>query len=143
MNLLGGNIDYLAYPYGDIDRRVVEASIKAGYVLGASVKFGINTGNFNLLRLSRTDIWAYDNIEILKKKINGFWDWMRWMHRMGWVEEVGGMDGEQWRGEGGGGRDEGKVRGERVPGQSHPFSASAGFAPMHRAQLGVRQISTW
>ena len=79
-NLLGGNIDYLAYPYGDIDRRVVEASIKAGYVLGASVKFGINTGNFNLLRLSRTDIWAYDNIEILKKKINGFWDWMRWMN---------------------------------------------------------------
>ena len=79
-DLIGENISSVAYPYGDNDERVIEAAIKAGYSLGASVRFGINENGHNPLLLSRTDILAHDNLEIFRNKIEGCWDWMRWMY---------------------------------------------------------------
>ena len=75
-NLLEKSVDCIAYPYGDVDQCVVEASANAGYVLGASVKFGVNPHDFNPLILLRTDILSHDNMKIFKDKINGNWDWM-------------------------------------------------------------------
>ena len=58
---------------------LLQAAIKAGYSLGTSVKFGINENNHNPLLLSRTDIWAHDDLKIFREKIKGFWDWIGWI----------------------------------------------------------------
>jgi peptidoglycan/xylan/chitin deacetylase (PgdA/CDA1 family) len=79
-DLTGKNINSVAYPYGDTDQRVVKAAIKAGYSQGASVRFGINENDHNPLLLSRTDIWAHDDLKIFREKIEGYWDWMRWLN---------------------------------------------------------------
>ena len=79
-DLIGENISSVAYPYGDTDKRVVQAAIKAGYSLGASVRFGINANDHNPLLLSRTDIWAHDDLKIFREKIKGCWDWVGWIN---------------------------------------------------------------
>jgi len=78
-DLTGKNINSVAYPYGDTDQRVVKAAIKAGYSQGASVRFGINENDHNPLLLSRTDIWAHDDLKIFREKIKGCWDWAGWI----------------------------------------------------------------
>ena len=77
--LIGEIINSIAYPYGDVDKRVVQAAIKSGYSLGTSVRFGINANDHNPLLLSRTDILAHDDLKIFREKIKGSWDWTGWI----------------------------------------------------------------
>ena len=65
-----------ACDFSKIDQRVKNAVSKAGYKFALSSNFGSFSFDDDLLNVSRTDIWAYDNLTRFKKKINGYWDWL-------------------------------------------------------------------
>jgi peptidoglycan/xylan/chitin deacetylase (PgdA/CDA1 family) len=75
-DLLGHPITCLSYPHGAVDARVKYEAQAAGYLLGATSRFGTNLAGRDPLLLCRTDVWATDD-----EKTFGDWDWMRWRHR--------------------------------------------------------------
>lgn len=77
-DLLGREVNTLAYPHGAVDRRVRDAAEAAGYVLGACSHAGINAATRDPLLLSRTEILAPDSPRVFAQKIRGDWDWYRW-----------------------------------------------------------------
>lgn len=78
-DLLGSKVDLLSYPHGAVNDRVRSMAEKTGYSIGASSRFDINRTVRNTLLLCRTDIWANDDISIFEKKLQGDWDWIRWL----------------------------------------------------------------
>ena len=68
-DLLGEGVDYLAYPYGHLDDRVIEATKKAGYRAAFSTQPGFNRRNVDRFRLRRLDIFGTDSASALKRKI--------------------------------------------------------------------------
>ena len=79
-DLLGREVDSLAYPYGTVDRRVRDAAEELGYRFGATTRFDINPPLRDPLLLCRTHIWADDDASIFEQKLRGDWDWLRWRH---------------------------------------------------------------
>ena len=79
-DLLGSEVDSLAYPHGAVDRRVRDAAESAGYRFGASTQFDINPPARDPLLRCRTDIWAGDDLAIFAQKLRGDWDWRRWRY---------------------------------------------------------------
>lgn len=77
-DLLGSEVDAFAYPHGDVNSRVRDATESMGYRIGASTRFDINHAARDPLLLCRTDIWADDGIPIFEQKLRGDWDWNRW-----------------------------------------------------------------
>ena len=69
-NLLGEPVDYLAYPFGHYDDRVVEASKVTGYRAGFSVQPGFNRQNMDRFRIRRLDVFGTDTPAMLLRKIN-------------------------------------------------------------------------
>jgi len=80
-DIIGMPVDMIAYPYGAVDKRVRDAAEKAGYTLGACSYMYTNRSNHDQLLLSRTSMFAFDSLHILKQKINGYWDWYRYLQR--------------------------------------------------------------
>jgi peptidoglycan/xylan/chitin deacetylase (PgdA/CDA1 family) len=78
-DLLSIPIHTMSYPYGAVDQRVRDAVERAGYKIAASSIPGGNITGCDTLRLNRTDIWAVDKMKIFSQKVNGRWDWMRWI----------------------------------------------------------------
>ena len=72
-------VNVMSYPHGKVDNRVRDAAALAGYKVAASSKPGGNFPNTDPLRLKRTEIWSIDDVKIFDSKINGFWDWMKWV----------------------------------------------------------------
>lgn len=68
-NLLGTPIDYLAYPYGLHDARVVEAARVAGYKAAFSTQPGFNRPDQDRYRLRRLDVFGTDTVTLLLRKI--------------------------------------------------------------------------
>ena len=79
-DLLGRRVDSIAYPRGDVNKRVRDIVASARYEIGATSRFDINQANRDALLLCRTDIWAGDDIMVFGQKLRGDWDWMRWRH---------------------------------------------------------------
>ena len=79
-DLLGREVDCLAYPFGAVDRRVRDAAEDAGYRVGVTTRFDINPPLRDPLLLSRTHIWADDDVATFEQKLCGDWDWLRWRH---------------------------------------------------------------
>jgi len=77
-DLLGIGVKHLSYPHGDVDARVRNAAIDAGYTLGATSYFNINHAEQDLLMLNRTNIISYDSRYSLTMKVEGDWDWYSW-----------------------------------------------------------------
>ena len=71
-------IESMSYPHGVVDQRIIDAVISIGYKFAVSSRFGINYGNVDRFRVSRTEIWSIDGVETFLAKIRGDWDWMRW-----------------------------------------------------------------
>ena len=69
----------ISYPHGAVDSNVREASINAGYKLGACSRFDINNKNVDPLLLCRTGILATDSYKVWVQKLNGAWDWYKWV----------------------------------------------------------------
>jgi peptidoglycan/xylan/chitin deacetylase (PgdA/CDA1 family) len=79
-DLLGREVDSLAYPYGAVDRRVRDTAENLGYRSGVTTRFDINLPLRDPLLLCRTHIWSDDDTSVFEKKLRGDWDWLRWRH---------------------------------------------------------------
>lgn len=75
-NVIGREVTTMAYPHGEVNDEVRQATVKAGYTIAASSKFGIVTSASDRLALERTDIWSTDTARALRSKLRGNWDWM-------------------------------------------------------------------
>lgn len=77
-DLIGKPVNYISYPFGDVDLRVRDAAENAGYKAGCSIHFEINTAGRDKFLLNRCGILKHDSLRVLKQKINGDWDWLKW-----------------------------------------------------------------
>lgn len=68
-DLLGEKIRYLAYPYGRINERVINATREAGYEAAFSTQPGFNRRNVDHYRIRRLDIFGTDTPRMLARKI--------------------------------------------------------------------------
>lgn len=74
-DMIGKNVTTISYPHGSVDSRVRDAADRAGYVTGATSRFGINRANQDRLRLHRCEIVSQDAPRVFMQKLNGHWDW--------------------------------------------------------------------
>lgn len=68
-DLLGRSVNYLAYPFGHLDDRVVEAAQAAGYQAAFSTRPGFNRAGEDRYRLRRLDVFGSDSASALLRKI--------------------------------------------------------------------------
>ena len=80
-DIIGMPVNTIAYPYGAVDKRVRDAAQKAGYILGTSSYMSTNRSDHDQLLLSRTTVLGIDSLRVVKQKINGYWDWYRYLQR--------------------------------------------------------------
>jgi len=74
-DMTGRPVNSISYPHGDVDRRVRDAAARAGYHLGGTSRYGLNSESRDPLLLCRTEVTAWDSAEDLRAKIRGAWDW--------------------------------------------------------------------
>ncbi|RFC35554.1 MAG: Polysaccharide deacetylase [Candidatus Nitrotoga sp. SPKER] len=67
--MFGVAVNYLAYPYGHYDDRVLRATQAAGYRAAFSVQPGFNRRDIDRFRLRRLDVFGTDNAAALRRKI--------------------------------------------------------------------------
>ncbi len=67
--LLGEAVDYLAYPYGHYDDRVLRVAREVGYRAAFSVQPGFNRRDIDHFRLRRLDVFGTDSAAALRRKI--------------------------------------------------------------------------
>jgi len=67
--LLGRPVDYLAYPYGHLDERVVTAAGNAGYRVAFSTQPGFNRRDVDRFRIRRIDVYGTDTPAMLVRKV--------------------------------------------------------------------------
>jgi len=67
--LLGRQVDYLAYPYGHLDERVVAAVRSAGYRAAFSTQPGFNRRDVDRFRIRRIDVYGTDTPAMLMRKV--------------------------------------------------------------------------
>jgi len=68
--LMGEPISYLAYPYGQLNERVLAAAKAAGYEAAFSVQPGFNRpGEVDLLQVRRLDVFGTDTPAMLARKV--------------------------------------------------------------------------
>ena len=67
--LLGRPVDYLAYPFGHLDDRVVAAARHAGYRSGFSTQPGFNRRDVDRFRIRRIDVYGTDTATMLVRKV--------------------------------------------------------------------------
>ena len=69
----------ISYPHGSVDSNVKNAVILAGYKIGACSRFDINNEFVDPFLLSRTTILSKDTNKVYLQKLNGAWDWYKWI----------------------------------------------------------------
>lgn len=69
-SLLGGAPDFLAYPYGLFDDRVIDHARHAGYRAAFSVIPGFNRRGGNPFQIRRLDVYGTDTAAMLLRKIS-------------------------------------------------------------------------
>jgi peptidoglycan/xylan/chitin deacetylase (PgdA/CDA1 family) len=67
--LLGRPVDYLAYPFGHLDERVVAAARSAGYRVAFSTQPGFNRRDVDPFRIRRIDVFGTDTPAMLMRKV--------------------------------------------------------------------------
>jgi len=68
-DLLGRSVQYLAYPYGRCDERVIEAARACGYTAAFSVQPGFNGRDVDRYRIRRLDVYGTDSASALLRKV--------------------------------------------------------------------------
>lgn len=68
-DLLGTPVDYLAYPFGRYDERVLKAAQQAGYRAAFSTQPGFNRRDVDRFRMRRLDVFGTDTPAQLERKI--------------------------------------------------------------------------
>tara|TARA_Y100000590_G_C15705691_1_gene1008506 strand:- start:592 stop:1254 length:663 start_codon:yes stop_codon:yes gene_type:complete len=77
-DILGKEIKMFSYPYGKFNTKVRDKVEEAGYKLGFTSIFDLNTASQDRLLLNRSEIWDTDDLNIFKQKLNGNWDWFKY-----------------------------------------------------------------
>lgn len=67
--LLGEPVEFLAYPFGHLDDRVVAAARAAGYRAAFSVQPGFNRRSVDPFRIRRLDVFGTDTPAVLLRKM--------------------------------------------------------------------------
>ena len=67
--MLGQAVEYLAYPFGHLDDRVVAAARSAGYRAAFSTQPGFNRRDVDRFRIRRIDVYGTDTASMLMRKI--------------------------------------------------------------------------
>ena len=67
--LLDRPIEYLAYPFGHLDDRVVAAARSAGYRAAFSTQPGFNRSDVDRYRIRRIDVYGTDTAPMLMRKV--------------------------------------------------------------------------
>jgi peptidoglycan/xylan/chitin deacetylase (PgdA/CDA1 family) len=67
--LLGHEVEYIAYPFGHVDERVKAATQAAGYRAGFSTQPGFNRVDIDPFRIRRIDVFGTDTPARLMRKI--------------------------------------------------------------------------
>ena len=80
-DITGKEIMAISYPHGAVDDDVKSAAIRAGYKIGACSRFDINNETLDPLLLCRTVILAKDTNKVFSQKLNGAWDWCKWLEK--------------------------------------------------------------
>jgi len=78
-DITGKEVMAISYPHGAVDSKVKNAAILAGYKIGACSRFDINNKNVDPLLLCRTTILSKDTNKVFLQKLNGAWDWYKWI----------------------------------------------------------------
>jgi peptidoglycan/xylan/chitin deacetylase (PgdA/CDA1 family) len=68
-SLLGEPVDYLAYPFGRFNDRVIAAAREAGYRAAFSTQAGFNRHDIDRFRLRRLDVFGTDSPRTLIRKV--------------------------------------------------------------------------
>lgn len=76
---LGKNVFFMSYPHGAVNNFIKNEVKNAGFISASSSKPGVNTLNSDLFELRRTSILSHDNMSQFISKINGDWDWTKWI----------------------------------------------------------------
>ena len=76
-DLLGKEIDMFSYPYGNFNSVVRSEVFQAGYKLGFTSHYDVTQSNQDKLTLNRNEIWNTDDLNSMKRKMEGDWDWLR------------------------------------------------------------------
>jgi len=77
-DLLEEEIYMFSYPYGKFNPLVRDTVSQAGYKLAFTSHFDVNRSNQDKLTLNRNEIWNTDDLRLLKNKIAGDWDWLKY-----------------------------------------------------------------
>jgi len=80
-DLLSKEITLFAYPHGDYDQRVRDLVVEAGYKIARNSKFSSNNIIEDKFLVNSSEIWNTDSIEVFQDKIDGYWDWLKILHR--------------------------------------------------------------
>ena len=67
--MLGREVEYIAYPFGHVDDRVVAATRAAGYRAAFATQPGFNRCDVNRFRIRRLDVYGTDTPAMLLRKI--------------------------------------------------------------------------
>lgn len=76
-DIIGRPVTYFSYPHGSVTRRVRDAASRAGYVIGACSRFGVNDQSRDNMLLRRCEIIAADSERVFSQKLSGAWDWYK------------------------------------------------------------------
>jgi len=76
-DIIGRPVKYFSYPHGSVTRRVRDAASRAGYVLGACSRFGVNHQSRDIMLLCRCEVVAADSERVFSQKLSGAWDWYK------------------------------------------------------------------
>ena len=77
-DITGKKVEAISYPYGKVNKRVQDFAHRAGYILGACSREGLNSTASNRMLLARTEISATDSDRVFLQKLQGHWDWLKW-----------------------------------------------------------------
>ena len=80
-DITGNEVMAISYPHGAVNSKVIDAVIRAGYKIGVCSRFDINNAASNPLLLNRTTILAKDTNKVFLQKLNGAWDWYKWIQQ--------------------------------------------------------------
>ena len=78
-DILGKEINLMSYPHGSFNSAVKEIVKECGFQSASSSKPGTNSRNIDMYELRRTSILSHDNLKDFRSKINGEWDWTKWI----------------------------------------------------------------
>jgi peptidoglycan/xylan/chitin deacetylase (PgdA/CDA1 family) len=81
-DIIDKKVQMFSYPHGSFDRRIRDAAVEAGYLLGFGSRFGINSKHSDPMFLRRTEIWAVDSENIFRQKYSGAWDWYGYYQKL-------------------------------------------------------------